>query len=575
MNKNKKVISVILSLTIVAAIPFSLGYSKPTDVYLLNAEEITRKIFTENSKNNTNNERIFNLSANYLNGLNGENDYILVECDVGGYAIFEKESMELIEYNDLENSPYKSIAHGVCYYAGPMNYFVENNSEIKNTVSNKVINKKEKDHIAQKVKEKIHNNREKRKEKQKRQDIKAIESDDKAYFSIDPGPTGVDIIDADDYQVTARGYADGYQFFIDNSFHGENIDGTCTSVAVQLLLAYNNWYNDGRIIPLSPSQILGGECFLEVDFLTNENEPYNKTRHKTTSSDNKGDSVISFYEVLKKFINPYARSADEIEQNMLENPLNSGATMYDAKNGIEAYLGRYASQTYTSINMTIQNKETIGAEVFYDNIVWEIQNGYPLLGGIRVYSSDDEGNITFDEHSIIIYGYQTIKFSGQSLGGFIAHFGWKDSMRNFTHCWFNADWVDDYLMLETSHQHMDDYVDDENHILKCSICNRTTTTYLHNYHVHEQRSVTVETENGADTILDGVFHDSYCACGYIGKTNHSFMYLQSDTYFHRKQCRDCSYAIQEAHIWKAAGYCIPCGQINPAILNKTSIEEIE
>ena len=55
------------------------------------AEDILRKIFNANAENEKNKKKIGYFATEYLAGLDGENDYILVNNTLGGYAIFERD----------------------------------------------------------------------------------------------------------------------------------------------------------------------------------------------------------------------------------------------------------------------------------------------------------------------------------------------------------------------------------------------------------------------------------------------------------------------------------------------------
>ncbi len=105
MKINRKVISVVLSIMIMVLSVF-LGSAKDEDAILKEVTEISYKLFNQNEEK-INYRGYFTNS--YLKGLDGEEeDYILSVGSLGGYAIYEKESLELIEYG-IGNSPYNDI----------------------------------------------------------------------------------------------------------------------------------------------------------------------------------------------------------------------------------------------------------------------------------------------------------------------------------------------------------------------------------------------------------------------------------------------------------------------------------
>ena len=272
--------------------------------------------------------------SSYLKGADGENDYILTQCATGGYAIFEKDSMEIIEYSDKENSPYKNIIVEDNYYAGPFAYFTKKGEGLENIKTGEFIEKEKTIKIAKQLKNKISEDRNIRTEKfDKIKNSKDIIDNSFSLELKSPGPTETRIIDADNYTVKSKKYISNYQYFLGNHGHGENFDGTCVSVAVQLLLGYNNWAKDGRLIPRitnNPQEKFWDSNWTESSRL----QPYSDIMRSTNSSDEKYDNEISFYEKLKEYINPYARSADEKDKE--KHSLNNGATLSQASAGIRS-----------------------------------------------------------------------------------------------------------------------------------------------------------------------------------------------------------------------------------------------
>ena len=96
MMRKKKMVSMLLAFSVLASC-VAFGSAVEIDETLTVATEITRKIFKANAKES---DTIGYISSTYLQGMDGEEDYILSQCVTGGYAIYEAESMELIEYSD-------------------------------------------------------------------------------------------------------------------------------------------------------------------------------------------------------------------------------------------------------------------------------------------------------------------------------------------------------------------------------------------------------------------------------------------------------------------------------------------
>lgn len=514
-----------------------------------NATEITRKIFNANA--GTEGERKGYMFAEYLQGLDGEQDYILVECDTGGYAIFDRASMEIIEYSDTDSSPY--IQTETPCYGGPINYFDKKDDGLKNIKTGKKLQKQTAKEIAKEIKTKLKEDRKKRKEKYKE---KTTEDEVQNNLSAESGPTGMEEKTADEFQVYSRKYISKYQFFEWNDDHGDNADGTCTSVAVQLLLAYNNWVNDGRIIPANPKD---GEVFLPSNREDYKDQPNSSEWKATTYADDKNDGVITFYERIKSYINPYARTPDEVEAEVPENPNNDGANMYDAERGINTYLLEYANDIYDDI--VIRSNE-VWFDFERDNIIEvlrnEINNDRPAIGGIETYTAKDDGTYKKEGHAIVVHGCQTIRYEGQNIDGFIAHYGWKE--HGAWNYWVNSDWFKGYLTFQTTHEHTDIVFPTDNtnlygHVLECSTCHRTTVTEEHNWKCSQAL--------GMFDPLYNIKHTKICYCGYEEISSHTIGCVPWTGAEHKIACIDngCNYIMTtEPHYNKFRdGICIYCG----------------
>ena len=64
-------------------------------------------------------------SCEYIYNLDNSADYIYVEFENGGYAIYAKQTMEMLEYSLQDSLPYTD-SNASKYYAGPANYFYKN-----------------------------------------------------------------------------------------------------------------------------------------------------------------------------------------------------------------------------------------------------------------------------------------------------------------------------------------------------------------------------------------------------------------------------------------------------------------
>lgn len=532
-----------------------LGSSTFVDTTLENATEITRALFNVGKTE----EELYPayISSSYLKGLDGEEDYILSQGEAGGYAIYEKESMELIEYS-IDGEAYSSIDKEDRYYGGPVNHFTEKNNQIKNINSKDKFTKKQAKEIAKQLKQKLKEDRQRRKE---------LEKAEKQGAKIDTGAKSSQeaavFIDANEYIFSNRKYIDKWQFFWKNTEHGYNCDGTCTTIATQLLLAYNNWANDGRLIP---KNVPGSSIkFFEKDTYTDKEkeQPYSDLMRATNSSDDREDGELSFYEVLRDYINPYARSKKEVEMDVLENPLNNGAGMKNAEQGILSFFEEYNPDMSSHIRIYEYsgNLEEVQDECI-DNIKSAIDGNVPVIGSLDYFeNTSDSQYLQRVGHSVVVYGYQTIIVNGVHLNGFIANFGWKDDVETGdtklnTHIWFSESWIDGYLVMLTDHEHQDKIFNKNNHISECSTCGRITTNEQHYFNLNPTPII------HGEFTRDKHYHYEYCSCMAVGRVPHAhFVYRQNGEY-HGVICPECYIdqpLYEEEHWFKYGDLCVLCG----------------
>ena len=580
--KKRKIIAVLLAISVVGS-SFLFSSVEKVDPVLENATAIAKKLFyadevkKDEEKEEKKRETIV---SSYLQGLDGEHDYIISESIAGGYAIFEKESMELIEYSAVGSSPYNAIAGDYRGYAGPNGYFEKKGEQFVDIHTKKKLSKDKGVQVATNIQNKITTDRVARKEK--------LEKEKKEFskygqtgldLSSGAGPTGDSLWDANSYTILEQVHIPDYQFFVGNNGHGHNANNTCSSVASQLLLAYNNWAKDGRL--LGESNLLENETIFLSNWDAKEQEPYSQARIGTTS-ETLTNSTISFYEALLSYINV------DTEENEEANSLNSTESIYSRSttghtyNGIKEYLeDRLTGYTiysgnalllwndiFNGIEDTLQDKEIymsfsnliIPQSYVYEKIIDEINKGRPVHTGITTYETKNDtrsGEYAIDFHDVVVYGYQTILYAGQELNGFIAHFGWKkegnlwdqdttkDKDKKYTHIWFNSSWAYRYITFAVGHEHADFSLSSNSHIVKCDECNRTTTT---SQHIHSKNQKIVNYG-----VVDSHYHDSVCSCGYvIQKVLHPYTYTpeynqtHSNTN-HTAKCSLCGHTESRPH----------------------------
>ncbi len=378
-------------------------------------------------------------------------DYIYVEFEQGGYAVFATKTMEMMEYSLQGRIPY-TTSNSKKYYAGPTNYLQKINNDFINVSTGVKLNisSLEAKEYAEKTREAlVEAKMEKFNIKENTTtDFENIISNNDFINSSKSSTNSAPAID-DDHLIVAK--ETGVFIPNDNYFKlmmtiGSNIEGytygngntkTCGAVAAQLLLGYNNYYNDRRIIP---DRYLNGYDDDTNTVSIPERNPNHCPDPMTlgnwtggTRSEATGEN--SFY---AKII------------SCIMKPNTSGATIEEVKNGIDKYLK--------------ENISTGDYELAYEKKGWFF--GYSPISSSKIKAEIDAGRpliISMGEklggsnHDVVGYGYQDYTYinNGGTYSGYVVHFGWKDVFDNKV--WINESWCDGYISLKMNHIH-DDYI---------------------------------------------------------------------------------------------------------------------
>ena len=194
----------------------------------------------------------------YVYNLDDSADYIYVAFEEGGYALFSRDTMEMMEYSLQGALPY-SNSSTKNYYAGPTNYLQKSNSKFVDMRTNKVldITSEEAVTFSQQVRTQI------KSQTAYRADLTAKEDnilDEVNNFlgrgedlqtvstrSNDPPDFDEDNLILPELENGAT-LIPNYRYFVINPTHGENEGNTCGPIAAQLLLGYHNYYSHRGII---------------------------------------------------------------------------------------------------------------------------------------------------------------------------------------------------------------------------------------------------------------------------------------------------------------------------------------
>ncbi len=218
-------------------------------------------------------------------------------------------------------------------------------------------------------------------------------------------------------------------YFLLNPLHFDN-DGTtgnavgnCTTVAMQMLMGYHNYYSDARIIPTGSN----GIAFLDSNFGNYATNP--EVLISITPAAGLGESSIGtqdgFYNKL-------------FELNAIASVWAIGQAIPAVKSGAEEFLEIYASNIEDDIN--------IQWGAFNNSIIKsEINAGRPVIVAFDpVLTQSPEEN---KYHVVVAYGYA--KHNGEE--GLIVHWGhYSDNVS----IWVPMSWIAYYVKMEVNtHTH--------------------------------------------------------------------------------------------------------------------------
>lgn len=387
-------------------------------------------------------------SSEYLYNLDGSSDYIYVEFKYGGYAIYYKDSKELLEYS-AEGTLSFPKSNAKKYYGGPSAYFIKQNNCFVDTITGEYldITLESAQAYSKEVRNLISN---------KYESIKDQISFEFDYSSLDSNPLNVEneltetSLTKYEVEETEGGspsydrkklirvsggtYLPNYQYFLSEPLHGQNSTGTCGAVATQLMLSYNNYYNDRRII---------ADNYLNGDSGNPQRNPNLCTDPMLMNSYTLG--TRGYYEDGRDDANSYFKYVvDNVPAN---------CTMSTLKNGLSKILSERNKELGGTIDYSIGTKAGkwwFGWKpVESSGIISEIDAGRPTL--ILMQASLGGTN-----HYVVAYGYTNYLYPNTNIGylGYITHFGWKTTSEgNFVNIWVNSSWCESYLTLKINHTH--------------------------------------------------------------------------------------------------------------------------
>lgn len=406
--------------------------------------------------------------SEYLYNLDDSADYIYVEFNNGGYAVFLKQTMEMLEYSARGNLDYDTSSSKK-YYAGPGSYLIKDNDYFIDKISNQRFNITQEalKQYSSGIRKSLMINYNTIKPIPVNYDYSltdsknvSIEDKNEVYSEAVGDKPGLDTSALIKVSEKNGTYIDNYQYFLHDPRHGWNSTGTCGAVAAQLLLSYHNYYSDRRIID---NKYLNGST---SNINSNPNycvDPMTMTSYtlgtRGTQEDGSDDSNSYFSYVVDKI------------------PVNaSTGTMVK---GIKNILSERNNEISDTINYSVDWK-TGGwffglLTVDTSKVISEINDGRPSI----ILMQKSLGGA---DHYVVAYGYCNYTYPGStdSYSGFITHFGWGTNEINV---WINSAWCYSYITLNINHEHTYNKVGNiESNPCrvesKCTVCGYRTDAHI-------------------------------------------------------------------------------------------------
>ena len=358
-----------------------------------------------------------------------------------------------------------------------------------------------------------------------------------------------------------------YYFSQLTSYFGYNYKGTCSYVAMSMLLSFYNIYWDDSIIMDSYEENLLFDIDLDIGDLVmapgikNEKNRIEALEYEKEVPDDEqltDDDYNDF--ILSDYLQYFHINLLHIGTNILNK--SYAAPGWDIKEILEYYL--YNEAQFDPSEVTVEFKDW-----YYPSkrqyIIEKVTQGIPVI-----VCAGDINNIT-SGHSYIIYDYD------QDLDELYCHTGWRrnlDTREYQTHVPFSA--MDETILLglvtiefytEHSCSNNYTYVEDRETKSKCSC-------YFpcHPEHEHEY-----------EFSADGTQHTYACGC-HVNDSNyydHTFEYTSVDSDAHMLVCSECEYSYTAEHNMRYKMYaslgkhgykCVDCGYVDEDSLETHSYD---
>ena len=208
------------------------------------------------------------------------------------------------------------------------------------------------------------------------------------------------------------------EYFKANPLHSENKDdqnsaGTCTTVAMELLFGFHNYYSDRRLIPI------------EYDFLIDN--------YGTVNS-----NPLIHHCNAGRFGCSHIGLNDTVYEKLMDlNPFSTGGALGQTQELIVSAADKFLSQ-YSYKNGS--DKFSFGVHTFdRSSVDNQLNSGRPVMLGFSLL-------MTGNRHQVVAYGSATV----DGDYGYIVHSGWET---NHIYDWIPANWCISFATMRSYHDH--------------------------------------------------------------------------------------------------------------------------
>lgn len=457
--------------------------------------------FKANAEENQEEQKV--AETGYLYNMYDEPEYTFTTFENGGYKICHEKSGETVEYSAAGTLPYE--AGEKKYYGGPLNYLRKNGDSFYDVLNS----------------DKYGNSPDKKFD------------DGAAIHGTDSGITGLKTV--------------GNNYFSTIPTYGTNIHNTCGSVATQILLSYNNYYFDRRII--APEYLNGrwkgginSDRFDSDNYDSSAKDPNVCYDPRRMTSEILGTNE-AFYQRVIQAVEPNAFNCKE---TTIKTTVDKDKKLKWTETIVKDYYGNVISNKTTGPEEAKEGEEPSestshshsgsypwdvenGIKKLIDSSVqYEVKRDYNLLGfnnnQINVVKNEIDQNraviltlsklLGGEDHFVVAYGYAdyTNSATGKSNKGFITNFGWSN---DFFDVWVNSSWCFEYVILQIDHEHnytvdTGKNVGNDKRELRCGECGHRTLDDL--YDIDDSGGITAKYELTGDITIPSMVAEREVKC---------------------------------------------------------------